>query len=152
MVLYHQNRIEHSYIPNLRASFKAYDAVSGRNGTNIPENSSVSNATLSGLRTLLFDCNINGVSTLEKHKRLIIASYDLRRIKSIKEILYSSPSATSRSKSLWLDICLLARLRVAFQNFKDITLTLPSFKQVTIILVPRPVALANLSQRPLSLG
>ena len=36
MVLYHQNRIDHSYIPNLRASFKAYDAVRRRNDTNTP--------------------------------------------------------------------------------------------------------------------
>jgi hypothetical protein len=75
MVLYHQNRIEHSYIPNLRASFKAYDAVGKRNDTNTPENSSVSEATLSVLRTLLFDPNLNGISTLEKHMKLVIASY-----------------------------------------------------------------------------
>ncbi|MCJ1382332.1 hypothetical protein MMC17_005445 [Xylographa soralifera] len=152
MVLYHQNRIEHSYIPNLRASFKAYDAVRRRNGTNTPENSSDSDAILSVLRTLLFDRNINATSTLEKHTRLVIASYNLRRTRNIEEVLYSSLSATSRSKSLWLDICLLARLRVAFQNFKEIALTLPSFEQVTIILVLRPLAPANPSQRPLSLN
>ncbi len=151
MVLYHQNRIEHSYIPNLRASFKAYDAVRWRNDANTPENSSVSDATLSVLRTLLFDPNINGTSTLEKHTRLVIASYNLRQTRNIEEVLYSSPSATSRSKSLWLDICLLARLRVAFQNFKDIALTLPSFEQVTTILVLRPLAPANPSQRLLNL-
>ena len=80
-----------------------------------------------------------------------MASYDLSRTKNMKEILYSSPSATSRSNSLWLNICLLARLRVAFQTFKDITLTLPSFKQVAIILVPRPPRPASPSQRPLNL-
>lgn len=151
MVLYHQSRIEHSYIPNLRASFKAYDAVRTRNGTNTLENSSVSDSTLSILRTLLFDGEIKGTSTLEKHTRLVIASYNLRRIRNIEEILYSSPSATSKSKSLWLDICLFARLRVAFQKFKDIAFTLPSFEQVTIILVPCRLAPMNPSQRPLSL-
>lgn len=120
MVLYHQNRIEHSYIPNLRASFKAYDAVRWRNDANTPENSSVSDATQSVLRTLPFDPNINGTSTLEKHTRLVIASYNLRQTRNIEEVLYSSPSATSRSKSLWLDICLLARLQVAFQNSKTL--------------------------------
>ena len=69
----------------------------------------------------------------------------------MEEILYSSPNATSRSKSLWLDICLLARLGIAFQNFKDIVLPLPSFKQVTINLVLRPLAPANPSQPPLNL-
>jgi hypothetical protein len=76
MVLYHQNQIEHSYIPNLRASFKAYDAALRRNSTNTLENSTVSNATLSILRTLLFDSN--STSTLKKHTRLVIAVYNLR--------------------------------------------------------------------------
>ena len=151
MVLYHQNRIEHSYIPNLRASFKAYDAVRKGNDTDTPDNCSVSDAPLSILRTLLFDCNINGTSTLERHKRLVIASYNLRRTRSIEEVLYSSPSATPKSKSLWWNICLLARLRVAFQNFKDIALLLPSFEHVIIILVLRPLVPANPSQRPLNL-
>ena len=149
--MYHQKRIESSYIPNLRASFKAYDAVRRRNDPNAPEISSDSDAPLSVLWSLLFDRNIKGISILEEHARLAIASYDLRRTRNIEEVLYSSPSATSRSKSLWLDICLLARLRVAFQTFKDIALTLPSFEHVTIILVPRPIMPANPSQRPLNL-
>ena len=151
MVLHHQARIERSYIPDLRASFKAYDAIHKRHDTNSPEDNSVSDANLNVLRTLLFDQDVNGTSTLEKHTRLVIASYNLRRTRNLEEVLYSSSSATSRSKSLWLDICLLARLRVAFQNFKVIALTLPSFKQVTIILVLRPLAPANPSQRPLNL-
>ena len=151
MVLYHQNRIEHSYIPNLKASFKAYDDACKRKGTTTPENSSVSDTTLSILRTLLFDLDINLKSTLEKHKRLVDTSYNLRRTRNVEEGLCSSPSATSKSKSLWLDICLLARLRVALQIFKDIAVTLPSFGQVTIHLVPRRLAPANPSQRPLNL-
>ncbi|KAL8797118.1 MAG: hypothetical protein Q9195_000585 [Heterodermia aff. obscurata] len=151
MVLYHQNRIELSYIPRLRASFKAYDAVPSRNDADAPENRSVSDPTLSFLRTLLFDCNIKGTSTFERHARLVIASYNLRRTKNIEEELYSSRGATSISKSLWSDICLLARLRVAFQTFKNIALMLPSFEKVTIILVPCPLAPANQSQRPLNL-
>ncbi|KAL9614184.1 MAG: hypothetical protein Q9167_001336 [Letrouitia subvulpina] len=151
MVLYHQNRIEQSYIPNLRASFKAYDSIGRKNDTDTSENSSFADANLSVLRNLLFDCNINGISTLERHTKLVIASYNLPRTRDIEEVLYSSPTATSRSKSLWLNICLLARLRVAFQTFKDIALTLPSFKQVTIIPVHCPLAPANPSHRPLNL-
>ena len=151
MILYHQNRIERSYIPNLRASFKAYDNDSRRNDTITAENSSVLDNALSVLRNLLFDPDINVTSTLEKHMGLVTASYDLRGRRNIEEVLYSSPSATSKSKSLWLDICLLARLKVALQKFKDIAVTLPSFEQVTIILVPYRLAPANPSQRPLSL-
>jgi hypothetical protein len=136
----------------LRGSFKAYDAVRRRNSTaNTPETSAVSDVALSELRTLLFDRNINSTSTLEKHIRLVVASYNLRLANNIEKILYSSPSATFRSKSSWLDICLLARLRVAFQNFKVIAITLPSFKKVTIILALRPLPSANPSQRPLNL-
>lgn len=151
MVFYHQKRIEHSYIPNLRASFKAYDDAHKRNDTTTPENSSVSDTTLSILRTLLFALDINATSTLEKHKRLVDTSYNLRRTRNIEEVLCSSPSATPKSKSLWLNICLLARLRVALQKFKDIAVTLPSFDRVTINLVPCPLAPANTSQRPLNL-
>ena len=151
MVLYHQGRIENSYIPDLRASFKAYDAIRRRNDTNTLENSPVTDDALSVLRTLLFDHNNHSSSTLETHKSLVIAAYDLRRTKDIEELLYSSLTATSKSKSLWLNICLLARLRVAFQIFKDIALTLQSFGKVTIILVPRPLVPKNPSQRPFSL-
>lgn len=133
----------------MRASLKAYDAVRTRDDNDTPDNSSVSNTTLSILR--LFNCDINDTSILVKHTKLVIAAYSLRRIKNTEEILYSSPSATPKTKSLWLDICLLARLRVAFQNFKYIALTLPSFEQVTFILVPRPITPPNPSQRPLNL-
>lgn len=151
MVSYHQNRIEQSYIPALRASFKAYDAgaVHGKNDTNASEDSSALDATISGFRNLLFESNIEGTSILEKYARLVIASYDLRRTRKIEEALYTSPSATSKAKNLWINICLFARLRVAFQKFKEITLILPSFQKVTIILVPRPLPPAKPSQKRL---
>ncbi|KAF2639440.1 hypothetical protein P280DRAFT_428535 [Massarina eburnea CBS 473.64] len=149
MVSYQQNRIKNSYIPKLRTSFAAYDAVRKTNDTHTPESSSVADA-LSVLRTHLFDGNIHGTSTLQKYTRLAMASYNLRRTR-IVEVLYSSPSATSRSKSLWLDICMFARIRVAFENFKDIAVTLPSFAKVTIVLVPRPPVPTSPSQRPLTL-
>ncbi|KAF2709074.1 hypothetical protein K504DRAFT_380044 [Pleomassaria siparia CBS 279.74] len=148
MVLYHQYRIEHDYIPSLRASFKAYDPVCANNTS---ETSLAPDAVLSILRPLLFDDSTNGTSTLERHERLVTVLYDLRRTKSIEEVLHSSQRATSELKGLWLDICMVARLRVAFQAFKDVALTLPSFERVTIILVPRPPAPANPSQRPLTL-
>jgi hypothetical protein len=151
MVSYHRDQIEHSYIPNLRSSFKAYDTADARNKTNTAVNSSVTDATIADLRTLLFDRYSNSTGTVEKHAKLVLASYNLRRTKILEQVFYSSPSATSKSKALWLDICMLARLRVAFQSFKDIALTLPSFEHVTIMLVPRPFTPANPSQRPLNL-
>ena len=151
MVLYHQHRIEHDYIPELRASFKAYDAEKRKYDTNTLETDSVSVSTLSVLMELLFNDNVNGITTLEKDKKLVIASYNLCRTRDVEKLLYSSPSATRKSKKLWENACLLARLRVAFQKFKDIALTLPSFEQVTFILVPCPHAHANPPQQLLSL-
>ena len=151
MVLYHQSRIENDDIPKLRASFKDYDAAGRRSDTNTLDNSTVPNVALSVLRSLLFDRNTNDTSPSVNHAELVIASYNLRRTSTIEEALHSSQRATSKSKRLWLDICLLARLRIAFQIFKDIALTLPSFGQVTIILVPRPLLPANPSQSPLNL-
>lgn len=152
MVSYQQNRINDSYIPNLRASFKAYDASRIRNNRGATEIDSASDAALSVLRNLLFDHKTNGTGTLERHSRLVIASYDARQTRNVEEALNSSPNATSKSKSLWSDICLFARLRVAFQKFKDIALTLPSFEKVTVILVPRPPAPTVPPQRPLNLN
>ena len=50
-----------------------------------------------------------------------------------------------------MDICLLARLRVAFQKFEEIALKLPSFNRVTIILLPYHLASVDPPVNPLSL-
>lgn len=132
MLSYYQSRINDS-IPDCRASFKNYDAIRPQPNSNEPDKVSISDDSLSVLQTLLFDSDNYDTSTLEK---LVTESYNLRQTRSIKETLNSSPSATSKSKKLWLSICILARLRVVLQSFKVTTLTLPSFEDVTIILVP----------------
>ena len=66
-------------------------------------------------------------------------------------LLYNASNATPKSKTLWLNICLLARLRVVFKKLKETALTLPSFEQVTVILIPRPLATASSSQRVVNL-
>ncbi|KAF1961812.1 hypothetical protein CC80DRAFT_589306 [Byssothecium circinans] len=152
MVSYQRNRIENDSIPGLRASFKAYDASRARNNIETPSHGSVSDGILSVLRNLLFDPHLNNTGTLEKHTRLVVAAYNLRRTKDVEEELFRSPSATSKSKTLWVHICLLARLRVAFERFKDISLLLPSFAQVSITLVHHPLAPTNPPQCPLNLN
>jgi hypothetical protein len=151
MVLYHENRIEVDYIPNLRASFKAYDAARTRNDIATSSSTSSSDVHLSTLRDLLFNRKRDTISRSEKYGRLIVAGYDLRRTKGVERMLYSSTGATSKSKSLWINICLFSRLRVAFQCFKDIALALPSFTQVSITLVPYIPVVMNPSQRSLDL-
>ncbi|KAL8658326.1 MAG: hypothetical protein Q9202_007584 [Teloschistes flavicans] len=91
-----------------RASFKNYDAIRPQPKPNEPDKVSISDDSLSVLRTLLFDSDNYDTSTLEK---LVTVSYNLRQTRSIKETLNGSPSATSKSKKLWLNICILARLR-----------------------------------------
>lgn len=145
MMSYHRDRISNSYIPGLRSSFTAYDSGSAM----IKTCTEAADPAITDLRSLLFDRN--GTDTLEKHSSLVIASYNLRRKRVLEQLLYSSSSATSKSKALWVDICMLARLRIAFQIFKDIALTLPSFTDVTIVLVPHPSKPVNPSQRPLNL-
>jgi len=151
MVLYHQDRIERDHVPDLRASFKAYDTARTGNNSDAPGSNLGCDSDLCVLRTLLFERNLNERSAFEKHSSLVVTTYNLRRMKHVEEELHSSPTATSKSKCLWLSICQLARLQVAFQVFKDIALTLPSFEHVTIILVPCPVAPAIPSSHPLNL-
>ncbi|KAJ4322557.1 hypothetical protein N0V94_002319 [Neodidymelliopsis sp. IMI 364377] len=109
-------------------------------------------AALSTLRALLFDRNTFGSSKLERHQNLAMATYTLRRSRAIEAVLYSSHSANSKSKKLWVNICLLARLRIAHQTFKEIAITLPSFQNPTIILIPRPSAPAPTVQSALTLS
>jgi hypothetical protein len=148
---YHHDRIEESYIFELRASFKGYEAQRTRTMTVVQADTDIE-AALSTLRALLFDRNIFGSSKLERHQNLAIATYTLRRSRAIEEALYSSPSANSKSKKLWVNVCLLARLRIAHQTFKEIAVTLPSFQNPTIILVPRPSAPALTVQSALTLS
>ncbi|ORX98686.1 hypothetical protein BCR34DRAFT_593143 [Clohesyomyces aquaticus] len=151
MLSYHQSRVESNYIPDLRASLKAYEASLKRPHASTTAHGSILDAKLLGLRGLLFDADIRDTITIKWHAQLIIASYDLRRSSTIEQTLNSSPSATSRSRNLWVSICLLSRIRVAFKNFKQIACTLPSFENVSIILIPRPPAPTSPTQRPLDL-
>lgn len=88
---------------------------------------------------------------VEKHCELVTLAYNLRTTKSVEKALSCSPSATKKTKRLWVDICLIARLRVAFKKFKQIAINLPSFSKVTIILLPHHSAPTNLPGDPLKL-
>ncbi|KAH4077567.1 hypothetical protein HBH64_206630 [Parastagonospora nodorum] len=77
--------------------------------------------------------------------------YDLRMTKEIKQLLHDSASAASKSKRLWVNICRLARIRIAIERFKDIILALPSLKKVSINLIPCPLAPQGPSEPPISL-
>lgn len=71
--------------------------------------------------------------------------------KRVEEVLHSSAGSTTKMKKLWVNICLLARLRVTFKKFEEIALKLPSFSKVTIILLLRDSVSVEPPERPLSL-
>jgi hypothetical protein len=151
MVSYHQNRIQKSYIPDLRASFKAFEATFGKTYLDTTGDGSDLAAELSILRELLFNPSVNEESTLDRHSKLVIAAYDLRRSSNIEQMLNSSSRASSTSKKLWVNICLIARLKVTFGKFKETALTFPSFTCITITLVSRPPAPASPPHRLMNL-
>lgn len=148
---YHQIRIQNSYIPDLRASFKAFEAEFGKTYLDTTGDGSDLATELSILRELLFNPSVNDESTLDRHSILVIAAYDLRRSSNIEHMLNSSSRASSTSKELWVNICLIARLRVTFEKFKETALTFPSFTRITIALVSRPPAPASPPHRLMNL-
>jgi hypothetical protein len=151
MVLNHRQRIKQNYIPDLRKSFKAYDADQTRCISNITADQQVHEAALSTLRDLLFKDPPSDMSTLNKHTELIVASYNLRRESSVEEALNGPTDGTLTSRKLWRSICLFSRLRVAYHTFIEISQTLPSFAQVKFVLVPRPCTPLNPPQRTATL-
>jgi len=151
MVSYHSSRIKQDYIPNLRQSFKAYDAEQTRHVANTTPDRSVVDAELSALRDILFNNLPNDISTFNKHKKLIVASYDLRREAAVEEALNSGASSSLKSRTLWISICLFSRVRVAYRTFIEIAQTLPSFGHIKFVLVPRPAVSPKPPQRPATL-
>ncbi|OCL03033.1 hypothetical protein AOQ84DRAFT_420660 [Glonium stellatum] len=148
MLSYHQDRIQTSYIPSLRASFKDYNAIDN-NGT--IKNLSALDAELLVLQNLVFDVTKPGQSAINKHNQIVTAAYEVQMIRSLEKAPQSSSGAATKTKKLWADICLLARLRTAFQKFKEVALTLPSFNKVTITLLPRASTSVNQPKSSLSL-
>jgi hypothetical protein len=151
LVSYHQTRIQSSYIPDLRASFKAFEAGFRKTYPDTTGDGSDLASELSILRELLFNPSVNYESTLDRHSRLVVAAYDLRRSSNIEQMLNSSARASSTSRKLWVSICLVARLRVIFEKFKETALTFPSFTRITIVLVSRPPTPASPPHRLMNL-
>lgn len=148
MLSYHQGRIHSDYIPSLRASFKDYNTIDGNSSSG---NHSDLDDELSVLRKLVFDVTKPGQTTIAKDDKLVTTAYKLRMTKRVEEVLHSSAGSTTKMKKLWVNICLLARLRVTFKKFEEIALKLPSFSKVTIILLLRDSVSVEPPERPLSL-
>ncbi|GMG42479.1 unnamed protein product [Aspergillus oryzae var. brunneus] len=107
---------------------------------------------LLAFQNLIFDGNTPGQVMTDRHSILVIKAYELRMMKPVRDLLQTSPHSTPRTKKLWENICFLGRLKVAFETFIKIALNLPSFKQVTIIPIPRDIGTQKALKSPLNLG
>lgn len=148
MLLYHQGRIHSDYIPNLRASLKDYNTIAN---TSSSGNHYDIDDELSVLRKLAFDVTKPGQATIDQDDKLVTTAYKLRMTKTVEEVLQNSAGSTNKMKKLWVDICLLARLRVTFRKFEEIAVKLPSFSKVTIDLLRLDSVSVEPPKRPLSL-
>ncbi|THV46494.1 hypothetical protein BGAL_0381g00010 [Botrytis galanthina] len=132
MLAYYEDRLEDTYIPNLRLSLKSCntvfnDANNDKFTTARNELSVFQNQTFAGLKA--------GQRLIGRHGTLVTKAYDSRRSKVVEELLQTSPKSTKQTRKLWIDICFLGRLRVILEKFKEVSLKLPSFNNVTIIPV-----------------
>ena len=141
MVSYYQDRIQHDHVPNLRAAFKREDNVTHSKSTS--GNHSVSGDKLSMLRKLVFD------AAATEHAKLVNCAYELRTRTSVDGSL--EDSSVEVTEKLWVEICLLTRLRVGFKKFEEITSKLGSFNEVTIILLPHTCLAIKPPENPLNL-
>ncbi|KNG83331.1 hypothetical protein ANOM_008385 [Aspergillus nomiae NRRL 13137] len=148
MLTYYRARLESTYIPSLRSTLKDCEQLfhDDKHDEFVP-----ARQRLQAFHQLVFDGNSPGQAVTDRHSVLIVKAYELRMMKPVRELLHTSHHSTPRTKKLWESICFLGRLRVAFETFQDIALNLPSFKKVTIILIPRDIATQKALQRPLNL-
>jgi hypothetical protein len=147
MLIYYSHRLESTYIPNLRSGLKDCDSISRYDDD---DRFATARQGLDSLRQLTF--TIDTQTLLERHDMLVTKAYELRMAKLVQELLQTSPQATKQSKKLWIDICSLGRLRVAFQKFGEISRKLPSVSKVTIIPVSRDFGAQEPLEGPLNLN
>jgi hypothetical protein len=148
MLAYYEDRLESTYIPNLRLSLKGCNAVFNDGDS---DNFATARHELLVLRELTFDVAKPGQTLIDRHNTLVTKAYELRMTKVVEELLETSPKATRQTRKLWVDICFLGRLRVAFQKFTKTSLELPSFNKVTIAPVARDIILQEAFKGTLSL-
>lgn len=134
MLRYQNDRLEQSFIPNVRLSLNECDAIFSKG---VSSEAGAALQELWGLRNLVFQIPEPGQSVEDKHSRLVLAAYRLRKSTKAREPLYTSSHSISKTKKLWEDICFLGRLGFAFDRFKEIAAELPSFSKVCMTLVPR---------------
>ncbi|KAF7922174.1 hypothetical protein BELL_0761g00090 [Botrytis elliptica] len=132
MLAYYEDRLEETYIPNLRLSLKSCNTT--LNDDNNDKLATARNELLV-LQNQTFARLEAGQRLIDRHGTLVTKAYELRKSKVVEELLQTSPKSTKQTRKLWNDICFLGRLRVILEKFKEVSLKLPSFSNVTIIPV-----------------
>ncbi|KAF7943452.1 hypothetical protein EAE96_011378 [Botrytis aclada] len=143
ILAYYEDCLEDTYIPNLRLSLESCNSIfnDGNNdkfGAARFELSVLRNQTFTrpeaGQRQT-FTRPEAGQRLINRHGTLVTKAYGLRKSRVAQELLQTSPKSTKQTRKLWTDIYFLGRLRVILEKFKEISLKLPSFSNVTIVLV-----------------
>ncbi|TGO25192.1 hypothetical protein BPAE_0085g00120 [Botrytis paeoniae] len=132
MLAYYEDRLEDTYIPNLRLSLKSCNTTF--NDDNNDKFATARNE-LSVLQNQTFARLEAGQRLINRHGTLVTKAYELRKSKFVEELLQTSPNSTKQTRKLRIDIYFLGRLRVIFEKFKEVSLKLPNFNNVTIIPV-----------------
>ncbi len=137
---FNQESIDSDYIPDLRAAFKAYEASQDRTTGKIH---AVALDMIQDLRQLAFNSCSTALTRSERHSKLVNTAYEIQKRGREDEEVQTWRTGTSTSERLWVQVCMLARLGVAFQKFKEIALKLPSFKTVLLQPLPRMTSSMN---------
>ena len=69
-------------------------------------------------------------------EKLVIKAYHVRCSPASEDLLQTSFQSSKRTRNLWLRICFLARLRVAYEVFKRSALCIRKFRSITIFCIP----------------
>jgi len=140
MLEYQYERLERTFIPDLRASFKGCADLFN---VQVKHDFESALLELSSFRTLVFDMPLAGQKLIDRHNTLVTKAFDLRETRNVQELLRTSVHATPRTAKLWESIYFLGRIRTAFLTFLKTAHQLPSFSNVAIHLIAREKTAQN---------
>jgi hypothetical protein len=136
MLGYYAVRLTKTYFPELKERLgdflstfrnnetaKSSEASTQREYQNLQELYALSNSVATN----------SGEEPFTAPSRVVLKAYELRESAAIKELLLNQKD--KEALKLWISICLVGRLRAAFQTFTKIAFKLPAFSKVTIYLV-----------------
>ncbi|KAF7912219.1 uncharacterized protein EAF01_001240 [Botrytis porri] len=117
MLAYYEDRLEDTYIPNLRLSLKNCNTV-----FNDDNNDKFARARneLSVLQNQTFATLEAGQRLIDRHGTLVTKAYELRKSKVVEEFLQTSPKSTKQTRKLWIDMFFSGGFESYLRNSKRI--------------------------------